>query len=406
MKILKKTLLTTISICMLSIRLFAIDVTIQKLINDVNLDSMMQYARELTGEVNVIVDGEQVQILSRNRNFPGNELAADYIRQCFEEWGYTVVLQDYSTTGRNVIATLPGSVDTNKVIILCAHYDSMPQAAVAPGADDNASGVVAVLEAARILTNWTCDYSIVFALWDEEEYGYWGSQAYMQSFPIDQKEIVSVINLDMIAWDSDDDNVVLVGTGGKGSSKIISDIAQDVNLEYKIGLALTETSIRINSDQTTFHDADQTAIGLHENFFGDTNDFYHEPEDVITHFNADYFQKITQLMVGIAGVIAGLEPDSTVDEPIAEVNTFQLESNYPNPFNSMTTIPVSLQESGPIKIEVYDLLGRVVSVLADGAYEAGPHIFSFNASGLPSGVYTCRVITDTFHGSQKMLLLK
>lgn len=385
---------------------FGFDWAIQNIIRDVNIDSMMKYTREITGDVAVEVGSEQVLIRSRNRDFPGNALAADYMQALLEKWGYSVQLQDYSQTGRNVIATLTGSSDPDRCVILCAHYDSMPHASVAPGADDNASGTVAVLEAARILAGRTCNYSILFALWDEEEYGYWGSDAFVQNFPSEEKEIISAINLDMIAWDADDDDFALIGTGGIPSCRLIADVALDVCLEYKIGLLLDVTETRIYSDQTTFHNAGHPAIGLHENFFGDMNDFYHQSEDVIDHFNADYFQKISQLLVGTACVLAGLEPDSDVEEPVLVSSTFQLDPNYPNPFNSVTVIPITLSESGYLKVEVFDLLGRRISVLADGYYHPGLHAFSFYAAGLPSGVYTCRVITETSQGTQKMLFLK
>ena len=68
----------------------------------------------------------------------------------------------------------------NQQIIICAHFDSKPYSGPAPGADDNGSGTSAVLEAARILSKYKTDYTIIYALWDNEEIGLRGSAYYAQ----------------------------------------------------------------------------------------------------------------------------------------------------------------------------------------------------------------------------------
>lgn len=81
-------------------------------------------------------------------------------------------------------------------------------------------------------------------------------------------------------------------------------------------------------------------------------------------------------------------------------------SNYPNPFNPTTTITFNLPEKDNVKLAVYDILGREVIKLADGAYEAGEHSFQFDASNLPSGVYLYKIETSRGMLSKKMLLMK
>jgi len=86
--------------------------------------------------------------------------------------------------------------------------------------------------------------------------------------------------------------------------------------------------------------------------------------------------------------------------------TFNLSQNYPNPFNPATTIRWSIEEAGPVRLEVFDITGRRVAVLVDQGMPAGSHVSEFNASGLASGVYLYRL--ETGHGSlvRKMVFAK
>ncbi len=78
---------------------------------------------------------------------------------------------------RNIIATLPGKAVPNRVVIVCAHYDSISDEpeTLAPGADDNASGTAAVLEIARVLAAAPLDYTVKFICFSAEEWGLYGS---------------------------------------------------------------------------------------------------------------------------------------------------------------------------------------------------------------------------------------
>jgi hypothetical protein len=83
-----------------------------------------------------------------------------------------------------------------------------------------------------------------------------------------------------------------------------------------------------------------------------------------------------------------------------------LSQNYPNPFNPETTIRYHLAQSGPVRLVVYDVLGREVATLVETIQTAGTHEASLNASGLPSGVYLYRLETSDRHFSRTMLLAK
>lgn len=81
--------------------------------------------------------------------------------------------------GRNVVGIQPGEGRPGEIVVVCAHLDDMPEAGPAPGADDNASGSAAVLEAARILSQYRFDRTLHFVLFTGEEQGLLGSRHYV-----------------------------------------------------------------------------------------------------------------------------------------------------------------------------------------------------------------------------------
>lgn len=87
-------------------------------------------------------------------------------------------------------------------------------------------------------------------------------------------------------------------------------------------------------------------------------------------------------------------------------NAFSLEANYPNPFNPATTIRYALPEATQIKLEVFDLTGRSVSILVDQTQAAGSYAIRFDATDLPSGTYLYRIEAGAFTSTQKMTLVK
>lgn len=83
-----------------------------------------------------------------------------------------------------------------------------------------------------------------------------------------------------------------------------------------------------------------------------------------------------------------------------------LKGNYPNPFNSSTTIMFDLRSTCRVKLQITDLLGRIVENLLDEIRPAGSHQIPFDASHLTSGVYIVRIETAAMTAATKMMLIK
>ncbi|MBK6764826.1 MAG: T9SS type A sorting domain-containing protein [bacterium] len=102
----------------------------------------------------------------------------------------------------------------------------------------------------------------------------------------------------------------------------------------------------------------------------------------------------------VAEVASEVEPSNAV------VSKFALYQNYPNPFNPTTQITYDLAEAANVSLKVFNLLGREVASLVNGAQSAGHYTVDFDATGLPSGMYFYRLETPQFTDMRKMMLLK
>jgi hypothetical protein len=85
---------------------------------------------------------------------------------------------------------------------------------------------------------------------------------------------------------------------------------------------------------------------------------------------------------------------------------FSLGQNFPNPFNPVTTFRFGVPRAAHVTVCVYDVAGRVVRELANDEYGPGYYSLPLNAEGLASGVYFCRMVSEGFSESRKLLLLK
>ncbi|MDZ4666446.1 MAG: M20/M25/M40 family metallo-hydrolase [bacterium] len=265
----------------------------------VKTDSLYNFMQELIGKKEVIINGNPQLIKSRYAFHSGNALAATYLANTCASYGFTIRNIDYSSTGRNVIAEKVGSQFPNKSIMLCAHYDCVGGTnSNFQGADDNASGCAALLEAARVLRNIDFPYTIQLAFWDEEEAGLIGSKAF-PSGGSGLPELLTVINLDMIAWDGNKDSLAMIhATPSVPLSLDFADRLHHVIGKHKLPLkSFVKNPGEPNTDHQSFWNRDIPAIGLTEDYDNDFSPNWHRFSDSIENIHIPYFVNMSKLAI-------------------------------------------------------------------------------------------------------------
>ena len=270
---------------------------IDSIISQVSIQNISNYNLELTGEVPTVVGGQPCTIISRYWESPFNQKAAQYIYEKFQSFGLETRYQVYSSTGVNVLAKKTGTKYPNQQIIICAHYDNIVNGIVSDttyGADDNASGTCCVLEAARILCNLDMDYTVVFAAWDEEELWLVGSSNYADSAFLHQDSIVCVINLDMIAYDGNNDGIYRILTDT--ASVYYAGVFSSCGYIYQPQLECRFIVGAGASDHLPFQEKGYNAIcGIENN--PDFNPFYHTINERFDKLNLPYFERLVKTAI-------------------------------------------------------------------------------------------------------------
>lgn len=317
--------------------------SIQDIIDQVNIDTLTLRLQEYSGEISTVVDGNTVTIL--NRQQANNDLAADYLVQKFEELdNITITDQQFDSNGRNIIATQLGKTNPNDIYIICAHYDTLANYC----ADDNATGTVAVLEAARLLSTQCLDNTIVYALWDEEEIGLNGSSFYANQAANNGDNILGVLNLDMMGYDGDapgtpgDNEFDIDVRNVAGSIAMKDDIIAVLN-SYTFNLSVIEVLPgTFNSDHSSFWANGYSAVLLGESW--ETNDqtpFYHTSGDRFSTLDVPYFYELTKLTTAYMATVGGLVGvDNGVNQTVTTLTANQASASY-QWINCDTSSPIS-----------------------------------------------------------------
>ena len=184
------------------------------MIGQVDQQKALSDLRKLTGEEQVCLDHGCYTISNRPTGSVGLQWAKDYVYEQLAEMGYKVQVQDWSYGGyadQNLIIRKPGSLQPENEIYFVAHLDGVSNA---PAADDNGSGVVDLLQIARIIKNRSFHNTLVLLFSTGEEQGALGVHYYVNQLTQEQLQAISyVVDVDMIGYDSNNDGVMELWNG-------------------------------------------------------------------------------------------------------------------------------------------------------------------------------------------------
>ena len=235
--------------------------------------------------------------------------AADWLKAEFEKIGYgDVNFHNYDEEGyalKNVVCHKKGR--SNKTILVCAHYDSRMEnlndpESRAPGADDNASGIAAILETSRILYEVDSEDSVQFVFFSGEEQGLWGSKHYAQYLKDSNVNLHRLINLDMVGYPPSGKLIIVIErdmgnavTGNNQDSQRFGEIMEQAAVDY------TDLQVMLgpiyDSDYMPFEALGYVVAGLYDGGAVNQNTHYHSSTDIPSAVNMDYIVSTTKLLL-------------------------------------------------------------------------------------------------------------
>jgi len=230
-----------------------------------------------------------------------------------------VDLREDKVTTRNVIAKLPAH-NSSSYIIIGAHYDHLgyggPNSgsrrpdtnAVHYGADDNASGVAAMLEIAEKLesTRGSLNKNIIFIGFGAEEQGLIGSKYFMEHTNIDPNNIEAMINIDMIGRLRDENSLQV---GGTGSSKETDSLLKAHNETYNFKLGFSKEGYG-PSDHSSFYSYDIPVFFFSTGAHMD----YHTPKDKPSEINYPGLKEVSNYIYDLTKDLASTNIKLTFQE--------------------------------------------------------------------------------------------
>jgi hypothetical protein len=237
---------------------------------------------------------------------PEHDLAQNNIYAEFESFGLDTALHGFEYGGStfyNVVGAHYGTVRPTDYYIVGAHYDSVYN----PGADDNASGTAGIMEAARVLSQYEFEATLLFIAFDREEQGLYGSTAYAEEHSSDN--ILGMVSLDMISYNGSGSNKARIYSRDS-SAPLKQSLADAIDL-YGNGLSGVDSGMFGGSDHEPFQEQGFQACLLIEYDFW-SNPYYHtlyDSVDMPGYIDYYYATNMVRSAVGFLATDAVLIPE-------------------------------------------------------------------------------------------------
>jgi hypothetical protein len=278
----------------------------------------------LSGARPVTVGGQPVTFRTRYTPSPQGTLSEQFVYEYFQSLGLKAEYHTYDGSvrcsgiaGRNVIAEIPGKREPGRIYVMSAHLDSISPRPLteAPGADDDGSGTAAVMLAAKIMRNYSFEYTLRFVAFTAEERGLCGSAAYARDARNRGDDIRGNINLDMIGYDSNGVFDVELHAGTiPGSAELAETLRTNVEkYSPKLVPNIYKEDATNLSDHSSFWGEGYPALTFSEFIFhGDLNPYIHSVRccDTVEHINYEMAGLMTRATLATLATLAGVQDEA------------------------------------------------------------------------------------------------
>lgn len=248
--------------------------------------------------------------------------AAMYIRDRFAAIGLWVTLQFFEVDGHlvpNVIGVRNGTGGATEMYLFGAHYDSINKDAenktvgeslLAPGADDDASGIAAVIEIATLTTDIVIEHTLKFVAFGAEESGLNGSRAFVAAERAAGTVYGDTVIFDMIGYRNGSANKVMLFTDHPDEAFPVK-IRQVVeHYDVNLSIDLVGRADYAFSDQYSFWQQGYPTTAILEEFAGrrPVNPYYHTEYDTSEHLYPEQMVAVSQAVLGALVLLEQSEP--------------------------------------------------------------------------------------------------
>jgi hypothetical protein len=384
------------------------DTLIQQMLDDVEPDSILESVLRLQ------------HFYTRYSMSDSNKIAVvNWIRDKLNAYGCdSVYTRSFSSNyGDNVVGIERGKrfPSTQKYVLIGGHLDDVPSFGYAPGADDNASGTVAMLEAARVLKDYKFAHTIRFAAFNAEEQGLIGSDS-LAAFANSQNDtIIAALCYDMIGYvtapglDSMRLRYTSAVPGCSVFARVFYQAVADTYTQLKIR-HVRYTGTTGSSDHASFWKHGYVSTGGIERVLCPG---YHTIGDTVgpTGFNnVDFAAEVVKTAIAVLATLAVPGYGVAVDEQLYE-GAALLFLVQPNPGRDFTVSFAVEKDEEHIDLTVYDCIGRTVVSLANGQHRNGVYSVKWDGQDLHGrtvtpGVYFVALARSNIQQYRKIILVE
>ena len=351
----------------------------------------------------------------------GNHAVAEYLVNRLNNYGITAEIDTFHLSGQhwlagpydqdfyNVRGVLPATEpQDDSLVLIGAHLDAISYnhdtwqlLEIAPGADDNASGVAVMIEMARIChaNHLRFHRDIHFMAYDGEELGLFGGYYDAQKRNTAGEKIAVMINNDMVSFQPDE-NWRLMLHWYNNSLDVVSRAAdlcaQYTNIDPYIPTLSENGSYNASDSYAYYQNGFRTVFAIEYTF----STSYHTDHDVADSNNYAYHADVARYNLAMLAEYAELADGLGIEEQ-QDVVSMQV---YPNPVSNKAVVRYQLTELSPVAIMITDMMGRVLLHQDVSRQAAGIYLEEVDLARFPAGVYLCRL--QTTEGTETVKLVK